>query len=107
MLGYRHLPLYNIHGEQFLFSRLFVKIDVDPVTLIAREEVQRASTIDNIKSTAKSVLAGFSADRRSVSRKGSDKEKIPETPRTPRLPQGSKEDDNRLFTFSPISYATP
>jgi hypothetical protein len=96
-----------MHGEQFLFSRLFVKIDVDPVTLIAREEVQRASTIDNIKSTAKSVLAGFSADRRSISKKGGDREKIPQTPSTPRLPPKAKEEDNRLFTLSPISYATP
>ena len=30
-LGYRHLPLFDSQGEQFLFSTLFVKIQVDPI----------------------------------------------------------------------------
>lgn len=81
-IGYRHLPLYDIQGEQFLFSTLFVKIDVDPMTLINRGEApRRASTIESFKTTAKSVLGirGFAGDRRSIIwRKDSDLEKLEE-----------------------------
>lgn len=71
-LGYRHLPLYDLQGEQFLFSTIFVKIDVNPVTIIDKEVPVRASTVDAIKNTAKSVLSrGFSTDRRSVKNKNS------------------------------------
>ena len=30
--GYRHLPLHNHMGDQYLFSTLFCKIQVDPIT---------------------------------------------------------------------------
>jgi len=73
--GYRHLPLYDIQGEQYLFSTLFVKVNVEPVTLIDRELPERTSAIENFKSTAKSVFTkGFSSERRSVRRKKSDRE---------------------------------
>lgn len=94
--GYRHLPLYNIQGEQYLFSRLFVKIDVEPATLIDRDFAPHVSTIDSIKSTAKSVLA-FAAERRSITRMRNDKDKKQELQsgvlpgRAPQLPQ----EDNR------------
>jgi hypothetical protein len=107
VLGYRHLPLYNIQGEQYLFSRLFVKIDIDPMIFIERDFVPRASAIASIKSTAKSVL-GFATDRRSVSRK-SDKEKTPDSltegvvhVKAPQPPQEIQE-DSRLLTLSPTS----
>ncbi|KAF8545362.1 PLC-like phosphodiesterase [Trichophaea hybrida] len=78
--GYRHLPLYDVQGEQYLFSTLFVKVKVDPMTLIDRELPQRGSTtIESLKTSAKSVLSrGFSGDRRSVRRKG-DKDKSKES----------------------------
>lgn len=47
-----------------------MKVDVNPVTIIDREIPVRASTMDAIKNTAKSVLSrGFSSDRRSVKNK--------------------------------------
>lgn len=64
--GYRHLPLYDTQGEQFLFSTLFVKIRVNPFipltssdTSDLEEAVKQAasSTMDSLKSTAKSVLS--------------------------------------------------
>ncbi|KAI5793030.1 PLC-like phosphodiesterase [Geopyxis carbonaria] len=69
--GYRHLPLYDVSGEQYLFSTIFVKIEVNPMKVIDREVSQRAlTTIENLKSTAKSVLSrSFSTDRRSSQRK--------------------------------------
>ncbi|KAI5790797.1 PLC-like phosphodiesterase [Pyronema domesticum] len=54
--GYRHLPLNDITGEQYLFSTLFVKIKIDPITLIERDIPQRGSTIENLKTSAKAVF---------------------------------------------------
>jgi phosphatidylinositol phospholipase C delta len=41
--GYRHLPLYNSHGEEYIFSTLFCKIKKEEPTLIpwSVEEVKR------------------------------------------------------------------
>ena len=41
--GYRHLPLYNSHGEEYIFSTLFCKIKKEEPTLIPAsvEEVKR------------------------------------------------------------------
>ncbi|TGZ84458.1 PLC-like phosphodiesterase [Ascodesmis nigricans] len=57
--GYRHLPLYDVQGEQYLFSTLFVHIQVNPVVLIDDDPLRAtaASTLDSIKHTAKSVLS--------------------------------------------------
>ncbi|RPA94485.1 PLC-like phosphodiesterase [Choiromyces venosus 120613-1] len=72
--GYRHLPLYDLQGEQFLFSMIFVKINVSSVSLADREPLMRASTMEAFKSTAKSVLQrGFSTNRHSVKRLESEK----------------------------------
>ncbi|CAZ80194.1 unnamed protein product [Tuber melanosporum] len=65
--GYRHLPLYDLQGEQFLFSMIFVKINVSSVSLADREPLMRESAMEAFKSTAKSVLQrGFSANGSSV-----------------------------------------
>ncbi|EWC45030.1 hypothetical protein DRE_06310 [Drechslerella stenobrocha 248] len=53
--GYRHLPLYDIGGEQFLFSSLFVKINVEPVRA-ALPAAARQSTVGALKSAAKNML---------------------------------------------------
>lgn len=72
LIGYRHLPLYDLQGEQFLFSTIFVNVDVKPISIVEKEVPTRASTMDTIKSTAKSVLSrGFSSDRRTVKHKHS------------------------------------
>ncbi|PWW73113.1 hypothetical protein C7212DRAFT_359488 [Tuber magnatum] len=72
--GYRHLPLYDLQGEQFLFSMIFVKINVSSVSLADREPLIPASTMEAFKSTAKSVLQrGFSTNRRSVGRLDGEK----------------------------------
>ena len=41
--GYRHLPLYNSHGEEYIFSTLFCKIRKEEPTLIPSsvEELKR------------------------------------------------------------------
>lgn len=78
LIGYRHLPLYDLQGEQFLFSTIFVKVNINPLTVIDREAPVKASTLDTIRNTAKSVLSrGFSSDRRSVKNKNNihDKDK--------------------------------
>ncbi|KAL7268175.1 Phospholipase C [Rhizina undulata] len=68
--GYRHLPLYDLQGEQFLFSTIFVKINVEPVTIMDREMPLKSSTMETLKTTAKSVLSrSFSTDRNSLKRK--------------------------------------
>lgn len=75
LAGYRHLPLYDASGEQYLFSTIFVKIEINPMKVIDREISQRTSTIENLKSTAKSVLSrSFSTDRRTSQRKAPLKE---------------------------------
>jgi phosphatidylinositol phospholipase C delta len=56
LTGYRHLPLNDTTGEQYLFSTLFVKIKIDPMTLIERDIPQRGSTIENLKTSAKAVF---------------------------------------------------
>ncbi|KAK6498591.1 Phospholipase C [Arthrobotrys musiformis] len=53
--GFRHLPLYDTGGEQFLFSSLFVKIDVEPLRA-ALPAAAKQSTVDALKSAAKSML---------------------------------------------------
>lgn len=53
--GFRHLPLYDTGGEQFLFSSLFVKIDVDPLRA-ALPAATKQSTVDALKSAAKNML---------------------------------------------------
>ncbi|KAJ6256588.1 1-phosphatidylinositol 4,5-bisphosphate phosphodiesterase [Drechslerella dactyloides] len=53
--GYRHLPLYDMGGEQFLFSSLFVKIDIEPVRAALPVAIKQ-STVGAIKSAAKSML---------------------------------------------------
>src|SRR5207248_10217700 len=44
--GYRHLPLYNSHGEEYIFSTLFCKIKKEEPTLIpySGEEVKRRAS---------------------------------------------------------------
>lgn len=76
LIGYRHLPLYDLLGEQFLFSTIFVKVNINPLTIIDREVPVKASTMDTIRNTAKSVLSrGFSSDRRSVKNKNKNHDK--------------------------------
>ncbi|EGX52559.1 hypothetical protein AOL_s00007g547 [Orbilia oligospora ATCC 24927] len=53
--GFRHLPLYDTGGEQFLFSSLFVKIDVEPIRA-ALPAATKQSTVDALKSAAKNML---------------------------------------------------
>ncbi|KAK6514128.1 Phospholipase C [Arthrobotrys conoides] len=53
--GFRHLPLYDTGGEQFLFSSLFVKIDVEPIRA-ALPTATKQSTVDALKSAAKNML---------------------------------------------------
>ncbi|EPS40773.1 hypothetical protein H072_5340 [Dactylellina haptotyla CBS 200.50] len=53
--GYRHLPLYDVGGEQFLFSSLFVKIDIEPVRAAIPTAIKQ-STVDALKSAAKTML---------------------------------------------------
>ncbi|KAK6347036.1 Phospholipase C [Orbilia brochopaga] len=53
--GYRHLPLYDMGGEQFLFSSLFVKIDIEPVRAALPAAIKQ-STVGALKSAAKSML---------------------------------------------------
>lgn len=80
MVGYRHLPLYDVQGEQYLFSTLFVKVQVEPWTMMDRELPQRGSTIETLKTSAKSVLSrGFSSERRSVNRAKGDKDSAKES----------------------------
>lgn len=53
---------------------IFVKISVSSVSLADREPLMRASTMEALKSTAKSVLQrGFSTNRHSVRRLESEK----------------------------------
>ncbi|KAK6352667.1 Phospholipase C [Orbilia blumenaviensis] len=54
-LGFRHLPLYDTGGEQFLFSSLFVKIDVEPLRAALPAAIKQ-STVDALKSAAKNML---------------------------------------------------
>ncbi|KAF3940711.1 hypothetical protein ABW19_dt0202772 [Dactylella cylindrospora] len=53
--GYRHLPLYDMGGEQFLFSSLFVKMDIEPVKAALPAAIKQ-STVDALKSAAKSMF---------------------------------------------------
>ena len=69
-LGYRHLPLFDYHGEQYLFSTLFVKVKVDAPVIIDWEVPVKTpkKSVSTFKS-AKSVLSrGFSAERESIRR---------------------------------------
>lgn len=80
LAGYRHLPLYDIQGEQYLFSTLFVKVKVEPWTMMDREVPQRGSTIETLKTSAKSVLSrGFSSERRSVQRAKGERDSAKES----------------------------
>lgn len=56
--GYRHLPLYDNQGEQFLFSTLFVKIKVDPIQPLDIIP-ERSTALGSFRTGVKSVL-GFS-----------------------------------------------
>ncbi|KAF8475971.1 PLC-like phosphodiesterase [Kalaharituber pfeilii] len=61
--GYRHLPLYDNQGEQFLFSTLFVRVQVDPIQPLDIEP-EKSTTMEHIRSGVKSVLGNrFSSGR--------------------------------------------
>lgn len=97
--GYRHLPLYDLQGEQFLFSTIFVKVDVSPITIIDREAPVRASTMDTIKSA---LSRGFSSDRRSVKHKYSQSQSQTQTQPLPKHPNK----DGRDGRIHPVQIAT-
>ena len=59
--GYHHLPLYDMRGEQFLFSSLFVRINLEPVTLL-EHIATKSSAVETLKTAAKHVLKS-SAER--------------------------------------------
>ncbi|KAF3927278.1 hypothetical protein ABW20_dc0110021 [Dactylellina cionopaga] len=74
--GYRHLPLYDMGGEQFLFSSLFVKVDIEPVKAALPAAIKQ-STVGALKSAAKNmlrlssdILHGGSGDSNGVGEKG-------------------------------------
>ncbi|KAI5811367.1 PLC-like phosphodiesterase [Peziza echinospora] len=61
--GYRHLPLYDHQGEQFLFSTILVKIQVDPIQAVDSQP-EKSTTLDSIRTGVKSVL-GLSSGKSS------------------------------------------
>ena len=73
--GYRHLPLYNSHGEEYIFSTLFSKIKKEEPILIpsSTEEL-------NGRANGRSVLRNI-LSRNPSSDRGADRVSTPEDPR--------------------------
>ena len=55
--GYRTLPLMDSNGDQFLFSTLFCRIKIEPVTSIFVNSPDAAEVVGKLKSIGRSVFA--------------------------------------------------
>ncbi|KZF19741.1 PLC-like phosphodiesterase [Xylona heveae TC161] len=62
--GYRHLPLYDSNGEEFLFSTLFCRIKKEDVISVERED-EKSGRVASIRQFGRSVFGRT----RSVERK--------------------------------------
>ncbi|KAI9795981.1 MAG: Phospholipase C [Piccolia ochrophora] len=62
--GYRHLPLYDSKGEQFLFSTLFCRIKKEKIVIVQRDDA-KAGKVESIKQFGRSMFnRTMSAEKR-------------------------------------------
>ena len=73
--GYRHLPLYNSHGEEYIFSTLFCKIKKEEPILIP-SSVEEVNGRANGRGVLRNILS-----RNPSSDRGGDRLPTPEDPR--------------------------
>ncbi|KAL6849132.1 hypothetical protein ACO1O0_008662 [Amphichorda felina] len=69
--GYRTIPLENEKGEQYLFSTLFCRIQVDPIVKTMVEAPRRKQEVSKLKSLGGKVFGRIGTSPRSSVDKGS------------------------------------
>lgn len=67
--GYRHLPLFDNKGEQFLFATLFCRIKKDEPVPVSREDVKWGK-VESLKSLGRSVFGRATSMERKKSLEG-------------------------------------
>ncbi|KAI9844672.1 MAG: Phospholipase C [Sclerophora amabilis] len=64
--GYRHIPLFNSNGEQFLFSTLFCKITKEESLSVEREDL-KFGKVETLKQIGRSVFSRTATPERKSS----------------------------------------
>jgi phosphatidylinositol phospholipase C, delta len=74
--GYRHLPLYNGNGEEFIFSSLFCRIKKEKSTILPAEVIESGRTERaRIMKTVTAIRRTLSSDRENQKRRDAEAQK--------------------------------
>ncbi|KAI9882004.1 MAG: hypothetical protein M1823_006273 [Watsoniomyces obsoletus] len=62
--GYRHLPLFDHKGEQFLFATLFCRLQKEEVVTLSENDA-RSGKVESLKQFGRSMFRTLSVERKS------------------------------------------